>query len=155
MPTKNPRLTLTLSPSLAAQLRRMSELTGNSQAALISELLEGNEKVFARLIQVLEAAKSAKGDMVAKFSEDMGAAQQKIEAQLGLALEAIDEPTHSLLKEAERIKRRGARTTGEGTRLRGGSTAPGATRSASSPPLLTGGSGTPSKPSRKARNAPI
>ena len=155
MPTKNPRLTLTLSPSLAAQLRRMSELTGNSQAALISELLEGNDKVFARLIQVLEAAQSAKGDMVAKFSQDMDSAQAKIEAQLGLALEAIEEPTRSLLEDSERIKRRGARTPREGTRLRGGATAPQRPAAPSSPPLLTGGSGPSSKPPRKARNAAI
>jgi hypothetical protein len=123
MALKNPRLTLTLTPSLAAQLRRLSELTGNSQAALISELLEGNEAVFARLIKLLEAAQAAKGDMVAQFSADMDQAQEKIERQLGLALEAIDVPGEGLLlKDAERIKRRSAkRTAAEGTRLRGGS----------------------------------
>ena len=59
MPAKNPRLTITLQPVLAAQLRRLSELTGNSQSALIAELLEGSEPIFTRMIQVLEAAEQA------------------------------------------------------------------------------------------------
>ena len=56
MATKNPRLTITLQPSLAAQLRRLSELTGNSQSSLIAELLEGSGPVFDRMIKVMEAA---------------------------------------------------------------------------------------------------
>ena len=60
MATKNPRLTITLTPSLAAQLRRLSELTGNSQSSLIAELLDGSGPVFDKMIQVLEAAAIAK-----------------------------------------------------------------------------------------------
>ena len=56
MTTKNPRLTITLEPALAAQIKRMSELTGNSQSAIISELLDGSAPVFERVIKVLEAA---------------------------------------------------------------------------------------------------
>ena len=59
MPTPNPRLTITLEPSTAAQLRRMSELTGNSQSSMISELLSQSAPVFDRLITVLEAAEVA------------------------------------------------------------------------------------------------
>ena len=55
------RLTITLQPTLAAQLRKLSQLTGNSQSALIGELLEGSGPVFDRMIQVMEAAKTAKG----------------------------------------------------------------------------------------------
>ena len=63
MPTKNPRLTMTLTPTTAAQHRRLSELTGSSQASLISELLEGRSS-FSKLIHVLEAAHLAKGQMI-------------------------------------------------------------------------------------------
>ena len=77
MPAKNPRLTITLQPSLAAQLRKLSELTGNSQSALIGDLLEGTGPVFDRMIQVLEAAKTAKESMRGKLADDMEHAQPR------------------------------------------------------------------------------
>ena len=79
MPAKNPRLTITLQPSLSAQLRKLSELTGNSQSALIADLLEGTGPVFDRMIQVLEAAKTAKESMRGKLADDMEHAQSKME----------------------------------------------------------------------------
>ena len=75
MTTKNPRLTITLQPSLAAQLSKLSELTGNSQSSLIADLLDGSEPVFARLIDVLTAAKAAKLTMKGKLAQDMEDAQ--------------------------------------------------------------------------------
>lgn len=113
MATKNPRLTFTLTPTLAAQFRRLSELTGQSQAGIISELLEGNEVVFAKLIKMLEAAKSAKGDMVAQFSSDLQTAQGQMERQLGLTLDAIEVSSQSLLVDAEKVKRRKGKTPSE------------------------------------------
>ena len=109
MPAKNPRLTITLQPSLAAQLRKLSELTGNSQSALIADLLEGTGPVFDRMIQVLEAAKTAKESMRGKLADDMEHAQSKMEGALGLVLEGFDEFTGSLLDEAEAVTRRARR----------------------------------------------
>ena len=109
MPAKNPRLTITLQPSLAAQLRKLSELTGNSQSALIADLLEGTGPVFDRMIQVLEAAKTAKESMRGKLADDMEHAQSKMEGALGLVLEGFDEITGSLLDEAEAVTRRARR----------------------------------------------
>lgn len=146
MPTKNPRLTMTLSPPLAAQLRRMSELTGNSQAALVSELLEGNSAVFDRLIRLLEAARDAKGEMVAQFVEDMNAAQTKIEQHLNLSLEALDVATPaadevpSLLEGVEKVKRRAGRAAPEGPRPAGKPARTATKRRPRDPLLLTGGS---------------
>lgn len=146
MPTKNPRLTMTLSPPLAAQLRRMSELTGNSQAALVSELLEGNSAVFDRLIRLLEAARDAKGEMVAQFVEDMNAAQSKIEQQLNLSLEALDVATPApqdfppLLEGVEKVKRRAGRAAPEGPRPAGKPARTAPERRPRDPLLLTGGS---------------
>jgi hypothetical protein len=109
MPATNPRLTITLKPSTAAQMRRLSELTGNSQSAIISELLEANSSVFERLILVLQAATDAKDAMATDIAGGMRDAQSKLEAQLGLMLEELDSVTSPLLEEAERIKRRGRR----------------------------------------------
>lgn len=109
MATKNPRITITLKPSIAAHLRRLSELTGNSQSALIADLLEGSESVFERMIQVLEAAKSAKAAMKGKLANDMEKAQATMEGALGIALEGFDTYTGSLLDEAEAVQRRARR----------------------------------------------
>lgn len=109
MPTKNPRLTITLEPSLAAQLRTLSELTGNSQSSLIAELLEGSGPVFDRMIQVLQAAKTAKEAMRGKLVADMEDAQTKMEGALGIAMEGFDLFTGSLLDEAEAVTRRARR----------------------------------------------
>ena len=107
MPAKNPRLTITLQPSLAAQLRKLSELTGNSQSGLIGELLEGSGPVFDRMIQVLEAAETAKEAMRGRIAGDMEQAQTRLEKGLGMALEGFDQWTGSLLDEAEAVTRRG------------------------------------------------
>ena len=107
MPAKNPRLTITLQPTLAAQLRKLSELTGNSQSSLIGELLEGSGPVFDRMIQVMEAAKTAKESMRGRIAGDIEQAQARLEEGLGMALEGFDQWTGSLLDEAEAVTRRG------------------------------------------------
>ena len=112
MPTKNPRLTITLQPSLAAQLRKLSELTGNSQSGLIADLLDGTGPVFDRMIQVLEAAKTAKESIKGRMADDMERAQAKMEGALGMVLEGFDEITGSLLDEAEEVTRRGRGSAG-------------------------------------------
>ena len=106
MPTQNPRITITLTPALHAQLRRLSELTGNSQSALVAELLEGSTPVFDRLITVLTAAQEAKDSLRQRFASDLDAGQAKLEKQLGLALDTFDTATKGLLEQAEAVKRR-------------------------------------------------
>lgn len=106
MPAKNPRLTITLQPTLAAQLRRLSELTGNSQSSLIAELLEGSTPVFDRMITLLEAAHQAKEAMRGQVVEGLDDAQSKLEKQLGLALDTWDTAAAPLLDQMEAIQRR-------------------------------------------------
>ena len=91
MPTKNPRLTITLKPALADQLRRLSALTGNSQSALISELLDGSGPVFDRMISILEAAKQATATMRGKIAADLDTAQTQLEGVLGFAIGTLDD----------------------------------------------------------------
>lgn len=131
MPAKNPRLTITLQPSLSAQLRRLSELTGNSQSALISELLEGSGPTFDRLIQVLEAAQKAKDALKGGVSREMEDAQQRVEQQLGLVLDHADSVAATLLDEAEKVRRRRSRASGSAARA-------SPARKASTPPSNRG-----------------
>jgi hypothetical protein len=119
MPTKNPRLSITFKPSFIVRLRRLSELTGNSQGALAAELLDGCIPAIDRLIRLLEAAQGAKADVLEKLQSDLEEAQTRVEVQLGLALDESDRITSSLVEEAETISRRGARA-GMRTRPRAG-----------------------------------
>ena len=126
MPTKNPRLTITLKPATAALMQRMSEVTGQSQSSLIAELLETNEPVFERLIKVLQAAEDAKAAFTAETRAGLHQAQEQIEAQLGLVLEAMDTATAPILAEAEQVKRRTRKRAGDTRSPRGARPLPGA-----------------------------
>ena len=116
MPTSNPRITITLPPATHAQLRRLSELTGNSQSALVADLLETSAPIFERTIRVLEAANDAKVELRGKLAADLASAQERLEKQLGLVLETVDEGALApLLKEAEAVKRRARRARASGS----------------------------------------
>jgi hypothetical protein len=141
MPAKNPRLTITLEPSLAAQLRRLSELTGNSQSSLVAELLSGSGPVLEKIITVLEAAKSATASMKGMIAAEIDAAQAKMEKQLGLALEGYDEFARPILDLAEDVQRR-ARKKSPGGGGEGASVSP-----------RSGGAGVP-EPTQKGRKRP-
>ena len=110
MTTTKPRITVNLEPVTALQLKRISELTGNSQSSMISEVLEQAAPVFERLIVVLEAAEQAKAKVREQSVERLSDAQARIEAQLGLVLDEFDRSTAPLLEDVERVKRRRRRT---------------------------------------------
>jgi hypothetical protein len=109
MPAANPRLSITLDPSVAAILRRLSQLTGNSQSALVGQLLTESAPIFERMAAVLEAATRLKeqGDSIPK---EMGAglkrAQERMETQLGLLVDDMDVGLRPILDRAEKVQRR-------------------------------------------------
>lgn len=112
MPAVNPRITITLKPEVHAILRRLSALTGNSQSAMVAELLESSQPIFERMAVVLEAAERLKAEgMQAPESIRQGLdnAQSRLEGQLGLALETMDQGTRPILEAAETVGRRAGR----------------------------------------------
>ncbi len=109
MPATNPRLTITLAPPVSAILRELSGLTGNSQSALVGELLEEAMPVFSRMVRILRAAEEAKRAVKEELVAGMESAQARLEGQLGLALEELDGFEGKLLETVERVGRRGGR----------------------------------------------
>ena len=101
MATKKPRLTITLDPDLSESLRRLSELTGNSQSSLISEMLSGSGPVFEKMITVLEAAQVAKDAIKGRITRGLDDAQGKFEQALGLAFDGFDDIDVALKEMAE------------------------------------------------------
>lgn len=113
MPTVNPRLTVTLTAKSAAQLRELSSLTQQSQSSIVAELLEESEPILDRMIQVLRAAESAKAALKERTASDLASAQAKVEAQLGLMLDAFDAASLPLLRDIEKVVRRGRKDGGD------------------------------------------
>jgi uncharacterized Ntn-hydrolase superfamily protein len=123
MSTTKPRITITLEPVTALQLKRISELTGNSQSSMVSEVLEQATPVFERLIRILEAAEAAKKSAEAAQQSVMiqsvghlELAQRRVERQLGLVLDDFDEASAPLLAELEEVQRRAKKGAAKGPR---------------------------------------
>ena len=110
MATKNPRLTITLKPELSAHFRRLSDLTGQSQSSIISELLAGSEPVLERMIRVLEAAEAAKGAIRGRVARGLDDAQQQLEGVLDIACCGFDSVLQELESVAENAPAAGALT---------------------------------------------
>lgn len=124
MPTANPRITVTIRPSIHALLRRMAELTGESQSGLIGDLLDKSAPIFERMVRVLEAAEKLRTEgksMGEEFTQGLEHAQARVEQQLGLVLESLETHEGALLGAAEAISRRGGRPrSGAPRRAEGG-----------------------------------
>jgi hypothetical protein len=111
MTTANPRITVTLQPEVHAVLRRLSQLTKNSQSAIVGDLLMESLPVFERMAEVLDAAEQLRLQGLKASDEVKDAlarAQGRIETQLGLAMDDMEAGGLPLLKEAEKVRRRGA-----------------------------------------------
>lgn len=111
MPTAKARISVTLEPDLAAVLRRLSELTGNSQSALVGELLQSSFDVFERMTVILEAAARLKEQglqVTDEVRDGLKATQDRLEEQLGLVLTTYQEGSVPILDLAEKLGRREA-----------------------------------------------
>lgn len=84
-----------MQPTLHAIFRRLSELTGQSQSQLVFELLDGSQGALQNVISLLEKANHAKEELSGSVGADLQDAQDRIERQLGLALESLGEPEWS------------------------------------------------------------
>jgi hypothetical protein len=151
MATDNPRLTITLKPSTHAVLVKLSALTKNSQSKIVGELLEQSQPVFERMARVIEAAQRAQSEVKERVRDNLEAAERVLDRQLGLMLGDLDTRTQDDVDELEAVSRRRVFSRQVGAALaeaeKGGRAAqPPAAR----PPLLTGGSGGPRKPGKRA-----
>lgn len=137
MPAVNPRITVTLTPYMHALLQELSRLTGNSQSALVSELLESGQPALERMASLLQAASRLKAEglqVTQEIRDSMDVAQGRLEQQLDLVLDVMDEAGQPLLQEAERVSRRSGRAQ---ARSRRSATA----KAAPTPVPVTRGSG--------------
>lgn len=149
MPTLNPRLTITLTPAVVAVLRELAELGGQSQSSIVGELLETTLPVFERVVFAMRAASTIQASANAEIASGLERAQAKLEDQLGLMLDDVDETLRPLLKEAGKVTRRGAGVGAAGRALARTDAPKKAPERLTTPVPLTGGSGHPKR--RKTR----
>lgn len=157
MPTVNPRVNVTLSPTLDSLVSRLAVLSRVSKSNVLRELLETAAPALSRAVAVMEAAERAKPDVMRGLARSLErsqiAAEVALEHALGTVVNAED-----LVAHAEAVKgRRPARTQ------RQGASPGGAAGAASTPVPVTRGSGPPKSrqgiakatQQRKGKEAPI
>lgn len=106
MPTLNPRVNVTLSPSLDALVARLAELERVSKSMVLRELLEAAEPALQAAVALMDAAKGAGVDARNRIANDM---QKTIDAAAGvqhLALQVAANNTRDIVAEAEAIRGR-------------------------------------------------
>lgn len=149
MPTLNPRVNVTLSPSLDALVGRLAALQRVSKSNVLRELLETAAPALSRAVAVMEAAARSKPEVLAGLARSLEQSQNKAEALLEGALGSI-QAAGDLVEQAEAVigkrpARRG-REAAEPTRGRGGKAA----AQAGNPPASNRGVKSPKSPGRDA-----
>lgn len=137
MPATNPRISVTVVPSVDALLSRLSSLTGQSKSSFIAEILESSMPVLERMVTVLDAAQQAKDTLKSQTVRDMEAAESRLQEMLGITMDIFDQTSAPILEEAERIKRRKAGAAAGDAQSRAPAGEP------AQPPYVTRGSGAP------------
>lgn len=88
MPSKNPRIALTVQPHRYELLKRLSEFQGTTMAGLISDTMEMMYPVMERVCVVLEAAKKAEQTSKDGFKESIAKAEAEL---LPIMYEAVSQ----------------------------------------------------------------
>lgn len=115
MPTSNPRIQVTLSPSLDALVTRLAELQRVSKSSVLRELLETAEPQLTQVVALMEAASKAQMEARTSLSRDMQRALNDANKHAQIALEKASNVTRDLVAEAEGITgRRPSRAASKG-----------------------------------------
>jgi hypothetical protein len=112
MPTVNPRVNVTLPPSLDLLVGRMAELQRVSKSQVLRELLEAAEPALRRAVALMEAAAGANAAVRDRLAHSLEAAMSEAEESLSRVMSAADTASQDLVTLAEQVKTRRPRRTG-------------------------------------------
>ena len=113
MTTTNPRVHVTLSPSLFQLVGSMARSQRVSRSQVLRELLEAAEPALQRVVALMDAAERAKGAVNTQFGESLLRSQELIEAEMNRNIEKLDGMTGDLVSMAQRVE--GRRPSGRAT----------------------------------------
>lgn len=147
MPATNPRLSVVLPPSVAATLAALAQETGESASSLVRGLLEQAHPALGRMLELVRAAKGAKGQIGAGLAGTMDRVIDDLEDALAVAESRAGRVVSDLVAQAEAVKgrRRPGRT--------GAARPTGAAPAVSTPVPVTRGSGGPGRAKTSSRRA--
>ena len=106
MPTPNPRVNVTLSPSLHGLVTRLAGLQRASKSQVLRELLEAAEPALQRAAVLMEAAEKATNEVKSGLRRSLDSAQDKVEKHVSAALATLDATADDLVAQAEAIRGR-------------------------------------------------
>lgn len=106
MPTTNPRINVTLSPSLDSLVGQLASLQRVSKSSVLREYLEAVEPTLRQAVALMEAGKGASEASRVKVASDMKHIVQSIESTSHLAMQVAAGHTRDLVSEAQAIKGR-------------------------------------------------
>lgn len=141
MPSKNPRLSVVLPSALAATLAALAEETGESASGVVRGLLEQSEPALQRMLELVRAAKAAKGQIGTGVAVALDRVVDDLEDALALADSRAGRVVADLVSQAQAVQGR-RRRSGQARALRapaGAAPSPGH----STPVPVTRGSGHP------------
>ena len=113
MPTINPRINVTLSPSLAHLVGRLATMERVSKSQVLRELLEAAEPALQRAVALMESASQASSAVRENLARSLSHAQDKAEAQLADMLGHMDQTSADLVQQAEAIRGRRPQASGQ------------------------------------------
>lgn len=113
MPTINPRINVTLSPSLDHLVVRLAVMQRLSKSQVLRELLEAAEPALQRAVTLMESASQATSAVKENLARSLARAQDKAEAHLADMLGQMDQTSADLVQQAEAIRGRRPQATGK------------------------------------------
>jgi len=115
MPTKNPRVNVTLSPSLDSLVTTLAGYERVSKSMVLRELLEASEPALRSVVALMEAAKGASAKARTDLASDLEKSIKAAHSVAHLALAVASNHTRDMVAEAESIRgRRPSRSTRSG-----------------------------------------
>lgn len=106
MPTINPRINVTLSPSLYGMVGELAKYQRVSRSMVLRELLEASEPALAQVVAMMRAAEDMTEAAKSRLLTDMDSALVKLEATKDQALALAAGATADLVAQAESIRGR-------------------------------------------------
>lgn len=129
MPTLNPRVNVTLSPSLDALVSHMARLQRSSKSQVLRELLEAAEPALQRAVALMDAASKASAELHGKLAKSLEDAQERAEDGIAVMLSRMDRMTDDLVTQAEAVRgRRPARALAHSPAVSGAPNPPASNR---------------------------
>ena len=112
MPTENPRVNVTLSPSLDTLVIKLAALERVSKSMVLRELLEAAEPALRHAVGLMEAAQGASSTARKRIAHDMEQTVRAAEGVSHLASRVAANNMRDLVSEAEVVRgRRPSRLT--------------------------------------------